>query len=47
MRSRMSMRDWIIFAERYGIPYVTGTYGRDTSDEDTERFGSALEAALG
>jgi phage gp29-like protein len=31
---RMSVRDWVLFAERFGIPYVTGTYDGMTSEKD-------------
>ncbi len=30
----LAMRDWMIFAERFGIPYVTGQYDESISDQD-------------
>jgi len=30
----MSVRDWVVFLERFGIPYVTGTYTSATPDSD-------------
>lgn len=40
---RLSVRDWIIFAERFGIPYVIGTY-RDGETSPEAR--AALEDAI-
>lgn len=39
---RLSMRDWIVFAERFGIPHAIGYY----QDEATEEARTALEQAL-
>lgn len=33
---RMSVRDWIIFAERFGLPFVIGSWDENASDEDKE-----------
>jgi len=30
----MSVRDWLVFSDRFGIPYVTGEYEENVSDED-------------
>jgi phage gp29-like protein len=32
----MSVRDWMIFANRFGIPFVTGEYDETISDDDKE-----------
>jgi phage gp29-like protein len=34
MFKRWAMRDWVIFCERFGIPYVTGEYNERASPED-------------
>lgn len=39
---RMSVRDWIIFAEKFGIPNVIGVY----ADNATEEAKDALETAI-
>jgi phage gp29-like protein len=39
---RMSVRDWVVFAERFGIPFAIGVY-EDRAGEDAK---AALEQAL-
>lgn len=39
---RMSVRDWIIFADKFGIPHVTGFYADNTPEEARK----ALEEAV-
>ena len=39
---RMSVRDWVIFAEKFGIPHVTGRYQENASPEAR----AALEQAI-
>lgn len=39
---RLSMRDWVVFAERFGIPFVVGYYNDDTTEEARK----VLELAL-
>lgn len=39
---RMSVRDWVLFAERFGIPYVTGTYDALTGDKDKKVLREAV-----
>lgn len=39
---RMSVRDWVVFAERFGIPFAIGVY-EDRAGEDAKK---ALEDAL-
>ncbi len=39
---RMSVRDWVVFAERFGVPFAIGVY-EDRAAEDTKK---ALEEAL-
>lgn len=34
MFKRWAVRDWVIFCERFGIPYVTGVYDERASPED-------------
>lgn len=43
---RMSVRDWLIFAEKFGIPLILGKYGNDDS-EPTRKALKAAIAALG
>lgn len=38
----IAMRDWMIFAERFGIPYVSGQYDPEIHDEDKEVLRSAV-----
>jgi phage gp29-like protein len=39
---RMSVRDWLIFAEKFGIPLIVGKPG----DDDNETTRKALRAAI-
>ncbi|MFH0902758.1 MAG: DUF935 family protein [Pseudomonadota bacterium] len=39
---KLSVRDWIVFSERFGLPYVTGEYSETASDADK----SALKEAV-
>jgi phage gp29-like protein len=43
MFKTMSIRDWIIFAERFGLPYVTGEYEETASDEDKKVLEEAVQ----
>lgn len=43
---RMSVRDWLIFAERFGIPLIVGKYGKDDSEGTRKALKDAI-AALG
>lgn len=43
---RMSVRDWVVFAERYGLPYVLGQYGQGTAQDEKELLKRAV-AKLG
>jgi hypothetical protein len=43
---RMSVRDWVVFSERFGLPFVTGTYAEEASSEDKAVLKEAV-AALG
>lgn len=38
----MAVRDWIIFAARFGIPYVTGEYAPNASPEDRKVLEKAV-----
>jgi phage gp29-like protein len=38
----LGMRDFMIFAERFGIPYVTGEYADTITDEDKEILRAAV-----
>jgi phage gp29-like protein len=38
----MSMRDWIIFAEKFGIPLVVGHYDETTGEETRKKLYEAL-----
>lgn len=40
---RMSVRDWMIFAEKFGIPNVTGRYQEGASPESKEALLRAVE----
>lgn len=42
MFKRMSLRDWVIFAERFGIPYVTGQYNERASTADKATLEEAI-----
>lgn len=39
---RLSITDWIVFAEKFGVPLVLGTYQRTASDADRAALLSAL-----
>jgi phage gp29-like protein len=41
---RLSARDWVIFAERFGLPYVTGEYDERASDEDKAVLAKAAQS---
>ena len=43
---RMSVRDWVVFSQRFGLPYVTGEYDERASPADKEVLASAV-AKLG
>lgn len=43
---RMSVRDWLIFAEKFGIPMITGKYGEDSTEKTRKALVEAI-AALG
>jgi len=38
----MSVRDWMIYAERFGLPYVTGEYDETIGDEDKDVLRQAV-----
>lgn len=40
---RLSVRDWVVFAERFGLPYVTGEYEQGTSEEDKDVLKRAVQ----
>lgn len=40
---RMSVRDWIIFAERFGVPLPIGTYSPSSSEDARRVLETALE----
>lgn len=40
---RMSVRDWVIFAERFGVPLPIGTYADNATDDAKEVLEQALE----
>jgi len=41
---RLSVRDWVVFGERFGIPYVTGEYAETASDEDKTTLKTAVQS---
>jgi phage gp29-like protein len=43
---RMSVRDWLIFAEKFGIPMIVGKYGDNTGEPARKALKDAI-AALG
>lgn len=43
---RMSVRDWLIFAEKFGIPLILGKYGANDSETNRTKLKDAI-AALG
>lgn len=38
----LAVRDWMIYAERFGLPYVTGQYDETISDDDKEVLRQAV-----
>jgi phage gp29-like protein len=40
---RLSVRDWVIFAAKFGIPHVTGVYEEIASDKAKEALKKAVE----
>lgn len=38
----MSLRDWMVLSDRFGIPYVTGEYDENIADEDKEVLRQAV-----
>ncbi len=40
---RMSVRDWVIFAAKFGIPHVTGVYEERASDKAKEALTTAVK----
>jgi phage gp29-like protein len=43
---RIAVRDWVVFAEKFGLPYVTGMYS-DGMNEDERAALRAAVAAIG
>lgn len=43
---RMSVRDWLIFAEKFGIPMIVGKYDKDASETTRKALKDAI-ASLG
>lgn len=41
---RLAVRDWVVFAERFGIPYVHGTYNASTPDEEKAILKKAVQS---
>lgn len=41
---RWSWRDWVIYAEKFGIPLVIGKYDSDASEEDRTALETAVES---
>jgi phage gp29-like protein len=41
---RMSVRDWLIFAEKFGIPMIIGKYTDEASEKTRKALGDAIEA---
>jgi phage gp29-like protein len=42
----MGVRDWVVLLEKFGMPYITGTYA-DGTDDQTKRTMDQLVAAFG
>jgi len=40
----LAVRDWIVFSERFGIPYVVGRYEEHATDEDKAKLAEAVQA---
>jgi phage gp29-like protein len=40
---RLSVRDWVIFAAKFGIPHVTGVYQENASEEAQSALKTAVE----
>lgn len=41
---RMSVRDWLIFAEKFGIPMIIGKYTENASEKTRQALRDAIEA---
>jgi phage gp29-like protein len=41
---RMSVRDWLIFAEKFGIPMIVGKYADTSSEKTRQALAQAIEA---
>ncbi len=39
---RMCVRDWVIFCEKFGIPFVYGRYSADANDDDIAELSEAV-----
>lgn len=39
----MSIRDWMVLSDRFGIPFVTGMYNENASDEDIDTLKNAVQ----
>jgi phage gp29-like protein len=44
MFKRMNVRDWLIFAEKYGLPMIIGRYGNDDSPEQRAALKKTIQA---
>lgn len=40
---RLAVRDWVVFAERFGLPYVLGTYDAGASQQDKDVLKQAVQ----
>lgn len=40
---RMSVRDWVVYAEKFGLPYITGRYQQSASDESKAVLAQVVE----
>lgn len=43
---RWSWKDWVIYAQKFGIPLLEGIYDNDTTEEERERLNALVRAGL-
>lgn len=41
---RLAVRDWLVFAEKFGIPMITGKYGENSSEATRKALQDAIDA---
>jgi phage gp29-like protein len=41
---KQAMQDWVVWSQRFGLPYVTGKYERNATDDEIAKLKRALQA---